>query len=79
MPGGLYLATSRYPSYGKVVTTLATYSTGRRQHAARLGSARATAYLINPATRTHTTLQLHGVPRILDTVPAKVIGVELAW
>jgi hypothetical protein len=31
--------------------------------------AASTAYLINPATRTRTTLQLHGVPRIRFTEP----------
>jgi hypothetical protein len=38
-----------------------------------------TAYLINPATRTRTTLQLHGVPRVLFMAPPHVINVDLAW
>jgi hypothetical protein len=38
-----------------------------------------TAYLINPATRTRTTLQLHGVPRVLFMAPPHVINVLLAW
>jgi hypothetical protein len=38
-----------------------------------------TAYLINPATRTRTTLQLHGVPRVLFITPPHVINVGLAW
>ncbi len=38
-----------------------------------------TAYLVNPATGTRTTLQLHGVPRLEDTDPPRLIGVNLAW
>jgi hypothetical protein len=38
-----------------------------------------TAYLINPATRTRTTLQLHGVPRIRFTEPPHLLNVILAW
>ena len=38
-----------------------------------------TAYLINPATRLRTTLQLHGVPRVLFIAPPHVISVLLAW
>lgn len=38
-----------------------------------------TAYLINPATRTRTTLQLRGVPRLRSTVPSLLTGVGLAW
>ena len=38
-----------------------------------------TAYLINPATRTRTTLQLHGVPRLRSTAPPQVTDVGLAW
>jgi hypothetical protein len=38
-----------------------------------------TAYLINPATRTRTTLQLHGVPRIRFTEPPQLTNVLLAW
>jgi hypothetical protein len=38
-----------------------------------------TAYLINPATRSRTTLQLHGVPRVLFIAPPHVISVLLAW
>jgi hypothetical protein len=38
-----------------------------------------TAYLINPATRTRTTLQLHGVPSLRSTVPSQVTDVTLAW
>jgi hypothetical protein len=38
-----------------------------------------TAYLINPATRTRTTLQLHGVPRVLFVAPPHVMNVDLAW
>jgi hypothetical protein len=38
-----------------------------------------TAYLINPATRTRTTLQLYGVPRVLFVTPPHVTNVDLAW
>jgi hypothetical protein len=38
-----------------------------------------TAYVINPATRTRTTLQLHGVPRIRDTEPPQFTNIRLAW
>jgi len=38
-----------------------------------------TAYLINPATRTRTTVPLHGVPRLRFTAPPKLANVELAW
>jgi hypothetical protein len=38
-----------------------------------------TAYLINPATRTRTTLQLHGVPRVPFAVGLHVLDVALAW
>ena len=38
-----------------------------------------TAYLINPATRTRTTLQLRGVPRLRSTVRSLLTGVGLAW
>ena len=38
-----------------------------------------TAYLINPATRTRTTLQLHGVPRVLFTLPEQFTNIFLAW
>ena len=38
-----------------------------------------TAYLINPATRTRTTLQLHGVPRVGFIATPHVINVLLAW
>ena len=38
-----------------------------------------TAYLINPATRARTTLQLHGVPRIRFTEPPQLTDVSLAW
>jgi hypothetical protein len=38
-----------------------------------------TAYLINPATRTRTTLQLHGVPRVRFTEPPQLTNVLLAW
>ena len=37
-----------------------------------------TAYLINPATRTRTTLQLHGVPPVLAQAPP-LYDVLLAW
>jgi hypothetical protein len=38
-----------------------------------------TAYLINPATRARTTLQLHGVPSLRFTVPPQLTNVILAW
>ena len=38
-----------------------------------------TAYLINPATRTRTTLRLHGVPPVLFIEPPHVTNVDLAW
>jgi len=38
-----------------------------------------TAYLINPATRTRTTLQLHGVPSLRFTAPLHPTEVILAW
>jgi hypothetical protein len=38
-----------------------------------------TAYLINPATRMRTTLQLHGVPSLQSTNPPQLTGVGLAW
>ena len=38
-----------------------------------------TAYVINPATRTRTTLQLHGVPRIRYTEPPQFMNIRLAW
>ncbi len=38
-----------------------------------------TAYLINPATRTRTTLPLRGVPRVQFTVGVHVQDVNLAW
>ena len=38
-----------------------------------------TAYVINPATRTRTTLQLHGVPRIRYTEPPQFTNIFLAW
>jgi hypothetical protein len=38
-----------------------------------------TAYLINPATRTRTTLQLHGVPSLRFTVLPQLTNVGLAW
>lgn len=38
-----------------------------------------TAYLINPATRTRTTLQLHGVPRVGFVAPPHLTNVDLAW
>jgi len=38
-----------------------------------------TAYLINPATRTRTTLQLHGVPVPAGTASWQVNDVFLAW
>jgi hypothetical protein len=38
-----------------------------------------TAYLINPATRMRTTLQLHGVTPVLFIAPPHVINVLLAW
>jgi hypothetical protein len=38
-----------------------------------------TAYLINPATRTRTTLQLHGVPSLRFTAHPQLTGVGLAW
>jgi hypothetical protein len=38
-----------------------------------------TAYLINPATRARTTLQLHGIPRIRFTFPPQLTDVGLAW
>jgi len=39
----------------------------------------ATGYLINPATRTRTTLPLHGIPRLRFTNPPRLTNVELAW
>lgn len=36
-------------------------------------------YLINPATRTRTTVPLHGIPRLRFTDPPKLMNVELAW
>ena len=39
----------------------------------------AVGYLINPATRTHTTVPLHGIPRLRFTSPPKLMNVELAW
>jgi hypothetical protein len=36
-------------------------------------------YLINPATRTRTTVPLHGIPRLRFTTPPKLTDVELAW
>jgi hypothetical protein len=38
-----------------------------------------TAYLINPATRTRTTLQLHGIPGMRLTGHSLVTNVQLAW
>jgi hypothetical protein len=38
-----------------------------------------TAYLINPATRTRTTLQLHGVPSLRFTVPSQLTDEVLGW
>jgi hypothetical protein len=38
-----------------------------------------TAYLVNPATGTRTTLPLHGVPSLRPGVPPRLIGVALAW
>ena len=38
-----------------------------------------TAYLINPVTRTRTTLQLHGVPSLRSTAHPHPINVILAW
>lgn len=38
-----------------------------------------TAYLINPATRTRTTLQLHGIPGLRLTGHSLVTNVQLAW
>jgi hypothetical protein len=38
-----------------------------------------TAYLINPATRTRTTLKLHGVPSLWFTDPPQLTDVVLAW
>jgi hypothetical protein len=38
-----------------------------------------TAYLINPATRTRTTLQLHGVPRLRSAGSSQLTNVLLAW
>jgi hypothetical protein len=38
-----------------------------------------TAYLINPVTRTRTTLQLHGVPKLGYTVSPGLVNVMLAW
>jgi hypothetical protein len=38
-----------------------------------------TAYLINLATRTRTTVQLRGVPRIRFTFPPQLTDVNLAW
>jgi hypothetical protein len=37
------------------------------------------AYLINPATRTRTTLQLHGIPGLRLTGHFQVTNVQLAW
>jgi hypothetical protein len=39
-----------------------------------------TGYLINPATRTRTTVPLHGLPRLrFTTTTPKLTDVELAW
>ena len=38
-----------------------------------------TAYLINPATRTRTTLPLHGVPSLRFTNPPQFTDISLAW
>jgi hypothetical protein len=39
-----------------------------------------TGYLINPATRTRTTVPLHGIPRLrFTTTTPKLVNVELAW
>jgi hypothetical protein len=38
-----------------------------------------TAYLINPATRTRTTLQLHGVPSLRFTDPPQFTDISLGW
>jgi len=38
-----------------------------------------TAYLINPATRTRTTLQLHGVPPVGFIAHPDLLNVLLAW
>ena len=38
-----------------------------------------TAYLINPATRTRTTLQLRGIPRVPFASGIHALNVILAW